>query len=253
VILIEILLMAYGKGLRIKEVPFHYQPRGSGSSKARIIKFGKDYLRLFYRVWRMRNSVDFPDYDWRAYDSRIWLQRYWQRTRHDIILRFTPPFVPTCDVGCGSSRVLADLPHAVGVDLRHDKLAFMRRTNRLLVQGDGLRLPFPDGAFECVICSEVIEHIPDENGRLIDELGRVLTPSGILILGTPDYGTWSWPILEWFYGKLAPGAYADEHVTHYSFRRLTEALQGRGYEILDHGYVGGSELIVKARRPVRLV
>jgi dolichol-phosphate mannosyltransferase len=253
VILIEILLMAYGKGLRIKEVPFHYQPRGSGSSKARIIRFGKDYVRLFYRVWRMRNSVDFPDYDWRAYDSRIWLQRYWQRTRHAILLRFTPPFVPTCDVGCGSGRVLADLPHAVGVDLRHDKLAFMRKTNRFLVQGDGLCLPFPDGAFECVICSEVIEHIPNENGRLIDELGRVLTPGGILILGTPDYGTWSWPILEWFYGKFAPGAYADEHVTHYSFRTLTEALQGRGYEILDHGYVGGSELIIRGRKPAHPV
>jgi dolichol-phosphate mannosyltransferase len=249
VILIEILLLAYGKGLRIKEVPFHYQPRGSGSSKARVIKFGKDYLRLFYRVWRMRNSISFPDYDWRAYDSRIWLQRHWQRTRHAIILRFTPAFVPTCDVGCGSSRILADLPHAVGVDLRRDKLAFMRRTNRFLAQADGLRLPFQDGAFECVICSEVIEHIPDENGRLIDELGRILKPGGVLILGTPDYGTWAWPILEWFYRRLAPGAYADEHVTHYSFQTLAEALQQRGFEILEHDYVGGGEIIVKARKP----
>ncbi|MCX5758880.1 MAG: glycosyltransferase, partial [Candidatus Hydrogenedentes bacterium] len=57
VILIEILLLSYGKGLTIREVPFHYQPRQTGSSKARIIAFGKDYLRLFYRVWKMRNSV----------------------------------------------------------------------------------------------------------------------------------------------------------------------------------------------------
>ena len=249
VILIEILLAAYAKGLIIKEVPFHYQPRGSGSSKARIIKFGRDYLRLFYRVWRMRNSVDFPDYDWRAYDSRIWLQRYWQRTRHAIIIRYTPPFVATCDVGCGSSRILADLPHAVGVDYRHDKLAFMRKTNRLLTQADGLVLPFAGDAFDCVICSEVIEHIPEENGRLIDELGRILKPGGTLILGTPDYGTWSWVILEWFYGKIAPGAYADEHVTHYTFATLIEALKRRDYEIVEHAYVGGGELIVKARKP----
>ena len=249
VILIEILLTAYGKGLIIKEVPFHYQPRGSGSSKARIIKFGKDYLRLFYRVWKMRNSVDFPDYDWRAYDSRIWLQRYWQRTRHAIITRFTPAFVATCDVGCGSSRILADLPRAVGLDLRHDKLAFMRKTNRFLAQADGLCMPFTDGAFECVICSQVIEHIPEEHGRLIDELGRVLKPGGVLIIGTPDYDTWSWVILEWFYGKLAPGAYADEHVTHYTYRTLTESLRQRGYEIIEHAYVGGGELIVKARKP----
>jgi dolichol-phosphate mannosyltransferase len=248
VILIEILLFAYAKGLIIREVPFHYQPRGSGSSKARVIAFGKDYVRLFYRVWKLRNSVEFPDYDWRAYDSRIWLQRYWQRTRYAIILRFTPPFVSTCDVGCGSSRILADLPHAIGVDLRHEKLAFMRKTNQRLVQANGLRLPFPDQAFECVICSEVIEHVPEENGRLVDELSRILKPGGTLVLGTPDYDTWQWVALEWLYGKLAPGAYADEHVTHYSRKTLTEALTQRGFQINDFGYVGRAELILQARR-----
>ena len=248
VILIEILLLAAGKGLQIQEIPFHYKPRTSGASKARVIKFGMDYLRLFHRVWKMRNSIEFPDYDWRAHDSRIWLQRYWQRKRHEIVLRFTPPFVPTCDVGCGSSRILADMPHAIGLDLRHDKLAFMRRTNNRLVQGDGMGLPFADETFECVICSEVIEHVPDEGGRLIDELSRVLEPGGILVMGTPDYDTWSWVILEWLYGKLAPGAYADEHVTHYTYKTLREALEQRGYEVLDHGYVGGAELIMKARK-----
>jgi len=248
VILIEILLMAYAKGQQIKEVPFHYQPRDCGSSKARIIKFGKDYLRLFYRIWKMRNSVEFPDYDWRAYDSRIWLQRYWQQTRHRIIIDYTPKSVSTCDIGCGSSRILADLPHAIGVDLRHDKLAFMRKTNTLLAQADAMRLPFPDAAFECVICSEVIEHIPEENGRVIDELTRILKPDGILVLGTPDYNRWEWLVLEWLYGKLAPGAYADEHVTHYTYKTLTEAVQQRGYEILEHAYVGRSELILRAKK-----
>ncbi|MCL4218425.1 MAG: glycosyltransferase, partial [Candidatus Hydrogenedentes bacterium] len=68
VILVEILLRAFARGLHIKEVPFHYQPRVHGGSHARIIRFGMDYLRLFYRIWRIRNSVEFPDYDWRAHD-----------------------------------------------------------------------------------------------------------------------------------------------------------------------------------------
>jgi len=249
VILIEILLKAYGKGLNVCEVPFHYKPRVSGSSKARIIKFGKDYLRLFYRVWKMRNSVQFPDYDWRAYDSRIWLQRYWQRTRHNIILRYSPRFVPTCDVGCGSSRILADMPHAVGVDLRHDKLVFMRRTNSLLAQCDALRLPFPDNAFECVICSEVVEHIPHEDGRVFDELTRILKPGGILVLGTPDYDRWEWRVIEWFYGRIAPNAYAEEHITHYTLDSLSTILKERQYQLLEHDYIGRGELIIKAQKP----
>jgi dolichol-phosphate mannosyltransferase len=248
VVLIDILLKGHALGFTAQEVAFHYRPRGSGSSKARILKFGRDYLRLFSSVWKIRNSVSFPDYDWRAHNSRIWLQRYWQRTRYDIITRFTPPTVSTCDIGCGSSHILAAMPHAVGVDLRHDKLAFMRRTNRLLVQGDGMRLPFGDGRFDCVISSEVIEHIPDEGGRHIDECTRVLKPGGILVLGTPDYDRWEWNVLEWMYKKVKPDAYGDEHVTFYTFKSLSAALLARGYEILEHDYVGRGELIFKARK-----
>lgn len=248
VVLVEILLKAYGKGMRIKEVPFQYRPRKEGQSKSRIIHFGLDYLRLFRKMWALRNSVDFPDYDWRAHNSRIWFQRYWQRKRHDIILRYAPPELKICDVGCGSSHILADLPQAVGVDLRHDKLAYMRRTNKLLVQGDGMGLPFDRETFDCVISSEVIEHIPEENGKHIDELLRVLRPGGILVLGTPDYGGWQWPIIEWIYGKVAPGAYADEHVTHYTFKGLRQALIDRGCEILEHDYICKAELIFKARK-----
>src|SRR5690606_22591091 len=116
------------KGRRIAEIPFHYQPRGQGRSHADIVQFGLDYLWLFFQMWRLRNSINFPDYDWRAHDSRIPLQRYWQRRRHAIILGYTPPAVSTLDVGCGSSKILASLPHAVGVDMRFEKLAFMRKT-----------------------------------------------------------------------------------------------------------------------------
>lgn len=249
VILVEILLRAYGKGLRVKEVPFHYQPRGSGASKARIIKFGKDYLRLFYRVWRIRNSIHFPDYDWRAHDSRIPIQRYWQRQRHALVHGFTPKFVATCDVGCGSSHILADLPHAIGVDMRHDKLAFMRRTNDKLVQADGLVLPFADASFDCVVCSQVIEHIPSEDGRLLDELTRILRPGGTLVLGTPDYGRWEWIWTERLYKLAAPGAYADEHVTRYSRATLQGALEARGYTGIEHRYILRGELVMKAVKP----
>lgn len=248
VILVEMLLQALKKGERIIEVPFHYQPRGEGRSHAQIVQFGLDYLRLFHSMWRIRNSIDFPDYDWRAHNSRIPLQRYWQRTRHKHIMDLTPPNVSTVDVGCGSSHILASLPHMIGVDMRFDKLNFMRRTNKKLLQANGCILPFPDASFECAISSQVIEHIPDEGGKLIDELDRVLKPGGIMVLGTPDYGNWEWRVTERLYDWFAPGAYADEHVTHYTFASLKAALESRGYEVLDHRYILRGELIFKARK-----
>lgn len=247
-VLMEILLTILARGGSVAEIPFRYEPRVQGQSHARVLAFGLEYLRLFRRMWRIRNSIHFPDYDWRAHDSRIWFQRYWQRKRHGIILRFAPKEGRVADIGCGSSRILADLPHAVGVDLRRDKLCFMRRVHGFLVQGDGMRLPFADASLDGVISSEIIEHIPDEGGRHIDELLRVLRPGGILVLGTPDYGGWQWPLIEWVYGRVAPGAYAHEHVTRYTRERLRESLKERGCTLLDEDTICRAELILKARK-----
>ncbi len=247
-ILVEILLKTFQAGHAIAEVPFTYQPRKEGVSNAQVWKFGQEYLRLFRRMWALRNSIEFPDYDWRAHDSRIWLQRYWQRRRHALVTQLVPQGAWICDVGCGSSRILESLPGCIGVDLRFNKLVFMRRVSTRLLQGDGMRLPFRDGEFNCVVSSQVIEHIPEEGGRLLDELTRILEPGGVLVIGTPDYGRWQWRYIEWAYKKCAPGAYGDEHVTQYTRESLEEALKERGYDIEDVVYVCQAEMIIRARR-----
>lgn len=53
------------------------------------------------------------------------------------------------------------------------------------VNGDGTRLPFPDATFDRIICSEVLEHIPDEDAALA-ELRRVLKPDGMLAATVPS-------------------------------------------------------------------
>ena len=54
-----------------------------------------------------------------------------------------------------------------------------------VVNGDALALPFPDGTFDRIIASEVLEHIwADE--RAIAELVRVLRPGGRLAVTVPS-------------------------------------------------------------------
>ena len=77
---------------------------------------------------------------------------------------------------------------------------------------------------------------------------RILQPGGTLVIGTPDYDRWEWVAIEWLYKKVKPDAYGDEHVTFYTYESLSKALIDRGYEILDHDYVGRGELIFKARK-----
>jgi glycosyltransferase involved in cell wall biosynthesis len=246
--LLESLLKCFGNGFFVREVPFRYKLNQYRLAQAHGLRLALECLQRLFTLWRIRNSIDCADYDLRAYDSRIPLQRYWQRTRHHIVMRFAAGAGPALNVGCGSGRIMADQPDGVGIDIRFDRLYYMRQTNRLLAQADGLRLPFRDASFQCIICSEVIEHVPDEDGRLIDELTRVLTPGGTLVLGTPDYGTVAWPFFEWLYGKVAPNAYAHEHVTRYTCAQLRDALISRGYDVLNQGYVCRSIVTLKARK-----
>ena len=77
---------------------------------------------------------------------------------------------------------------------------------------------------------------------------RVLRPGGMLILGTPDYATIGWRMIEPAYGFLLPGGYADEHITHYTREKLTEIVSRHGFEVEQVAYVGKSELIMRCRK-----
>ncbi len=55
------------------------------------------------------------------------------------------------------------------------------------IQGNALLLPFADGAFDRIVASEVLEHIPDDL-TAIGELARVLRPGGTMAVTVPRCG-----------------------------------------------------------------
>lgn len=241
-VLPELLVRAHAEGWQVREVPLDYAPRRAGRSKARLLRLAVAYLRTFASLWRLRNSIAAADYDERAFDSAIPLQRAWQRRRYAIVLaRATGGRV--LDVGCGSSRILRDLPHVVGIDISQRKLRYMRRYGLPLVNGSVFALPFRDGSFESIVCSEVIEHIP-AGTKPFEELARVQRPGGTLVLGTPDYARRSWRVLEALYRLCAPGGYADEHITQYTHEALRPLIESHGYRYIRTDYVFGSEMIL---------
>ena len=247
-ILQEILIKAYCDGYVIKEIPMHFFPRAHGQSHARLVSLAVDYLKTFRAMWRLRNGVASADYDSRAFFSRIPLQRYWQRRRYSIILEYVGRALRVLDAGCGSTQLLNGLPHMVGMDPQLRKLRFMRTPGRRLVSGSTFALPFRSEAFDAVISSQVIEHLAFDD-TIFEELARCVAPGGHLILGTVDYGSWQWPLIERIYGLVKPTGYADEHITHYTREGLFERLARMGFEVQDHQYILGGEIIVKARKP----
>ena len=243
-VLVEILVKAYMHGFIVKEIPFHYQPRTKGRSHAKILTFGLGFLRTFFKMWKIRNTIASADYDDRAFYSRIPMQRFWQRQRYKIICSLVGYQKRILDVGCGTSKILAALPQAIGLDINFNKLRFNLSLGNKLVNVDIKNICFKDAYFDVVICSEVIEHLKQED-CIFQELKRVLKREGVLILGTPDYSTFSWNLIEWLYKKIIPGGYADEHISHYNKRELVQRLENMGFKLESHKYILGSELICK--------
>jgi len=95
------------------------------------------------------------------------------------------------------------------------------------VRGDALRLPFPDGCFDKVICAEVLEHLPDD-AAVMGELARVLRPDGVLAISVPRYGP---EIVNWALSDRyhqVPGG----HLRIYRRRQLVERLRGARLELV---------------------
>jgi SAM-dependent methyltransferase len=101
------------------------------------------------------------------------------------------------DAGCGtgwfSLRAAQRGARVVSLDIAAPlAAAAKRRSGSLAVAGDALCLPFPDGVFELVISSEMIEHTEDPRAA-VRELARVLTPGGVLALTCPNR-SWQWVV-----------------------------------------------------------
>jgi SAM-dependent methyltransferase len=145
------------------------------------------------------------------------------------------------DIGCGNGRHTAAAydrhdTFVVGADPNHDDL--IEAGKRLnyhhqlggpsssrwqLASADVTALPFGDASFDLVICSEVLEHIPDHK-RAIGELNRVIRPGGQLAVSVPR----RWPeticwVLSADY-RTTPGG----HLRIYAPRHLRNLIRNTG-------------------------
>ena len=145
------------------------------------------------------------------------------------------------DIGCGSGRhtcgayqcrditiigsdlSMEDLNQARERLLFHDKLGEHGGGTWALSAADITRLPFKNECFDLVICSEVMEHIPDEQ-QAVRELVRVLKSGRNLVVSVPRF----WP--ERLYWALSKD-YANSnqgHIRIYKSTRLTRLLENHG-------------------------
>jgi ubiquinone/menaquinone biosynthesis C-methylase UbiE len=94
---------------------------------------------------------------------------------------------PILDAGCGTGLNLRALPvGSVGLDInpRNIDVLNQRLPQHEAVLGDIEDMPFEDETFTGVLCTEVLEHVPDPHTAL-KQIWRVLKPGGILVGTVP--------------------------------------------------------------------
>jgi SAM-dependent methyltransferase len=148
------------------------------------------------------------------------------------------------DIGCGEGRhvhaaALEDVAAVVGLDRDPSNLRTARKDHDeyvapetdvpvALLAGDALRLPFDDDVFDLVLCTEVLEHLPDYEAAL-DELRRVCAPGGTLAVSVPRAGPERvcWALSD-AYHEVEGG-----HVRIFDREELRAAIERRGFERVD--------------------
>lgn len=115
-----------------------------------------------------------------------------QRAVASMLERISPVSGPTVDLGCGSGSNLASIRRAAtGVlclDISKAALEEARERDRSVdvAVADARSLPLCARSVGLVVCSEVLEHVP-QLGPVICEISRVLEPGGWLVVTTPSY------------------------------------------------------------------
>ncbi|HWH10214.1 MAG TPA: class I SAM-dependent methyltransferase [Solirubrobacteraceae bacterium] len=115
--------------------------------------------------------------------------------RRDYLLANVAPGDRVLDIGCGDGAFTAALATAgalpVGADVADEALRRARARNpqlelHLLDDRPDAQLPFAPSSFDVVWAGELLEHLRDPRA-LLDDVRRVLSGTGRLLLSTPDH------------------------------------------------------------------
>jgi SAM-dependent methyltransferase len=159
-----------------------------------------------------------------AVGMRDWKSDGWFNGQTGEIARGVPisPGQTVIDVGCGDSGFIGFVaqqgPEVILVDQDAARLASAEARVRAsparacrAIQSDCDPIPLPDDAGDLVICSEVLEHVPDPV-KFLQEVIRLARPGAQLLISVPDARS------EQFVSTTAPPQYFQEpnHVRVYT-------------------------------------
>lgn len=167
---IPMVVLIHGKAPILLVFPNEHQRK--------LIFSWKDYREfIFYARRRIRSEQDYFSFE--KFQGSL-LVRYLQSWGVPVNQ------INALDIGCGFGGYTTALheagSRAIGLDLDSARISGLP----VKVTGDALCLPFPSDSFSLVICSSLIEHIPNPL-QLLAEIDQVLKSKGYLYLSFPPF------------------------------------------------------------------
>jgi len=147
---------------------------------------GRDEFATWNEAMVERYDID------RYYERSHRIVRWLERRRLALLRAVAQPRADdqVLEVGCGGGHVLERFADSArtGIDLSPSMI--VRSLRRLgpsvnLLRGSAEDLPFADGSFEIVLCTEVLEHTREPR-RVIEELMRVAAPGARVVVSIPN-------------------------------------------------------------------
>jgi len=146
--------------------------------------------------------------------------------------------VRVLDVGCATGNLLAFLRQrgweTTGVEISEAQAEYGRRERKLDVRKEPLEdIRFPDGYFNAVIASHLIEHLNDP-ASFVAEVYRILAYGGRFFVTTPN--------IAGFQARLFKDKWRSaifDHLYLFSVKTLTRLLKEKGFAIEKIAVWGG--------------
>jgi methionine biosynthesis protein MetW len=147
------------------------------------------------------------------------------------------------DLGCGDGHRASELRsaghHVVGVDVSAADGVKDRVDEFVQADLDAGLPPELDGPFDVVIAANVLGHVRRPE-LILEELHRLLAPSGIVIASVPNFGHW-YPRLRVMAGRFdydRRGILDRTHVRFFTGRSFERLLAVQGWKVARRGHTG---------------
>ena len=175
------------------------------------------------------------DLEKKYYESEaFWTETALADTHNSRRIEFTASIVPDdcrslADIGCGNGIFLKHLRltrpemELVGIDRSEEALKYVSVPKRV---GDVTKIPLEAESYDCVVCSQVLEHIPIPNyDKALSEISRVAKK--YLIVSVPymeklEFGATTCPYCRSTFNR-------DLHVRSYSQLTLERLFDTYGF------------------------